>query len=168
MDWISPLISLFHMFCCYTLSIVAQEILIFTHSTPLTLLWDSEYTSLNDKGTFWAMTWQLHCLWIFYCSCFYFYKEVWKKMNVLLLVIRSTVSYTFIIATEIKVLSLLHVANLEPQSHPHWTQSVHWHSIIREKNGVQEHEQNTGNTYQRLGTKGHVQLEILSFFFKSL
>lgn len=89
-------------------------------------------------------------------------------MNVLL-VIRSTVSYTFIIATEIKALSLLHAANLEPQSHTHWTQSVHWYSIIREKNGVKEHEQNTGNTYyQRLGIKGHVQLEILSFFFKSL
>lgn len=79
---ISPLITLFHIFCYYKYHehSCTRDSNFYTFHNPKASSY-SEWTFFNDEWTFWAITWQLHCLWIFYCTCFYFYKEVWKKEN---------------------------------------------------------------------------------------
>lgn len=137
-------ISLFHVFCPYKCSAhnCTRDPNFHTFHT-LKPLSDSECTFLNDKWTFCAIIWQLHCPWNFYCICFYFYKEVWdkKEMNALPPVISGTVSRTFVTGTKMK--------STRP---PEWgwsraaitsplNSSVHWHPIVREKDSVKEHEQ---------------------------
>lgn len=116
-----------------------------THSAPLkaSLTLNVVFKMINE---FWAITWQLHCLWII-------------LLHLLLLLQRGVEKGKDRAAPSDKQLGVVHFPNYTwlVLTHSHIldsTPSVHWHSIIREKNDDEEHEQNTRSThYQRWGIK---------------